>query len=1623
MPVTPAIAPGTTATANSSGALVTSIDIPRPASWARYDVVTVALTLNIPSGETITPPFGFRGVQMVSTGPEGVKIALFSSQGINYNAAVNAWQPVDLASLLTFTWSTPSAAAAIAIRMVNQDTDITSNFDSYYGTPTSAIPATWETPANTMYASWGGGYELVFFGGQGNGAISTPTGMTDPVGSTIIGTSPSGGTSNVFLGLKLAPGPTTDGTYVGGHSATATGVVGNKGGFIAALARQAPPLPATFKWRARVVDVDGVAPTSQSFTIALRELDLGQPAYVSYSVTGTNWTPLTQITADMVHRLDMGFRRHITVHYHRLFGSIGCFLVVNPTSASTLTRVEVEITDDSTNATFTDQARLWGQEFKLFGYVLDSGSNVPRRLVPENLTSNWRSNTVYQRRILTRVNTLLAGDYPPMLTKFTIADVFEQGDKDYDGLVEGYTILRRLGVNTNVVYGTNTTLGEARKRQAKDDATIPYFGTGQYNPPGYMPSYAITPAPPYPATPAGISSHINTIADSAVAAGYDLTKMRHWGMADEPNFYTQWLLDMMNNGMTYSTTINGVVYALAAPTTTPQWSAGQTGMRDTATWNASLAEFRDYLAARGLTPADVGHGSWSTVYPTGKSKLTGTLTQRTLAYWSLWWLTIDMHNNFARETTALESHFSNVRVAINSNNYSSRWLSNPPPGYVSTDDNSTSNFDWFMIGKLHSAGTTYSEMWLHDHQLDVNSQFASFLHGAAKRGTNMWSGTYMIMQVSGEIQTGIVRKQMQHIAWGGKTFYRYRLGPTLSDANDGYSETLMHSDHVVTDQADTIKVLGRAEYILGDAKPVAAQVAILHPRSSQPYDTLISNVPVYDTTQADMGAIVTTDYMAEAYDIALALIHANVAFEWISEDELNATALAQFQVLYLTEPCVPAEFHSAITTWVNAGGTLVTVPSAGSRDRYNTPNTTLYHLGGLAFPTRSRKELQWLYGTTGGGSVIINGAGGTYTWRAGSTSVIPATSIEDYRSVPTTVPGGATITATFDDNGAPAIIKLPVGTGWRYHMAFFLATSYYLDGASQMTGEIAYKPPTIWNTRARSWITEPVTGIAGIVQPVEVGVDIVEAHVLEPPISPNGASVVLVNHNPTSETIPLLRVRPSHTVAAVKKHRAATSNVAFTQTGDGITIASLPITDVEVLSLEFSTVPDVTAPTVTARSVNNATLTIAYDETLDAASVPATSAFAVTVAGSSRGVSSVNISGSSVSLILSSAVTPGQAVTVAYIVPGSNMIQDLAGNDAASYGAQAVTNNTAGDVTPPAVTARAIDGTTLTITYNETLDTASIPATSAFIPKVNGTARGISNVSVLASSVILTLTSAVLQTDTVTLSYTVPGVNPVQDAAGNNAPSYVDQSVTNNTSGAGGTSDWITSLTPGSIRFDSIAWAGQRFMVGASPLTVTALARWVVAGNTQNHVVKLVTTAGTDVAGGSAVIVTSGATAGTWKFTTLSAPVTLTANTEYSLVSAESSGDSWYDFNNTFVTTSVASPTGTTFNISASGGSYILAGSPGNAYVPTNFRYQSGTAPGDTTPPIVTSLSVNGSTLTIKYNEPLDSAFVPLTSQYTCKVAGVTRTVTNVGVSNDTVTLTLASPVTGGQSVTLSYTP
>ena len=99
----------------------------------------------------------------------------------------------------------------------------------------------------------------------------------------------------------------------------------------------------------------------------------------------------------------------------------------------------------------------------------------------------------------------------------------------------------------------------------------------------------------------------------------------------------------------------------------------------------------------------------------------------------------------------------------------------------------------------------------------------------------------------------------------------------------------------------------------------------------------------------------------------------------------------------------------------------------------------------------------------------------------------------------------------------------------------------------------------------------------------------------------------------------------------------------------------------------------------------------------------------------------------------------------------------------------------------PAPESATVDGTSLVLTHSEDLDTSSVPPASAYTIRVEPNGTTPSSVSVGTRTVTLTLATAVIDGQVVTVSYDVPASNPLQDISGRNAPDLNNFAVTNNT--------------------------------------------------------------------------------------------------------------------------------------------------------------------------------------------------------------------------------------------------
>lgn len=154
-----------------------------------------------------------------------------------------------------------------------------------------------------------------------------------------------------------------------------------------------------------------------------------------------------------------------------------------------------------------------------------------------------------------------------------------------------------------------------------------------------------------------------------------------------------------------------------------------------------------------------------------------------------------------------------------------------------------------------------------------------------------------------------------------------------------------------------------------------------------------------------------------------------------------------------------------------------------------------------------------------------------------------------------------------------------------------------------------------------------------------------------------------------------------------------------------------------------------------------------------------------------------------------------------------------------------------GDVTAPVLVSATVEDasdTLIVLTYNEALDTGSIPDIADFSITVNAGAATILSIDVVGSTVVLEIDTAVVFGDTLDIDY-VAGTNPIQDVAGNDAANLSGQVITNNVAGGGGGYD-----ADAAAYFAAVATAG----VTLSTPEKDAYNAWVLAEKSASRYTK-----------------------------------------------------------------------------------------------------------------------------------------------------------------------------------------
>ncbi len=674
--------------------------------------------------------------------------------------------------------------------------------------------------------------------------------------------------------------------------------------------------------------------------------------------------------------------------------------------------------------------------------------------------------------------------------KFVIVDRYIGLDHDRRAWSEGFQRLARAGFTALMVPPSE------KLRELFEQTGMKRIAWAVYAPPGYAFDYDPR------VNPESIERWAQSLAANYHKAGFQPQQMALFAMSDEPGWYYPSMFRALRR--------------------TPE----------------GLKRFRLYLQQRGLQPQDLGCRSWEEVFPLGPSGV-GALESKRLYYWTMRFFPWDSARHFARCSAALRRAFHEpMPVVTNWNFFAGRFF---VPGPVANNpdkthpDASMGGHDWYEYARLGGTNMLWTEDWFGDDRAYQWSFYLARLRTAA-RSAGLEFGSYVIPRTAGGRRRGITQKVLSIVGQGGKAIKYFVFGPEYVFPGNCYSERVQ----VLPEMVEAHRAIGRMEELLWPGRMPVPQVALLHSRSSQPWDALAAKsqkVQIQGATNTHMNAR-RTGYMAELFDLYLALQHANIPADVIDEDMLTAEGLKPYRVLYITGPDLPRSCQEEVVRWVRGGGVVVLVPGAAHWDRYHEPCRLIYQAAAIQsspVPRRFYANVRWEKSNGKG-----RGPWGEFS-DAGPRAKLSA-------------PEGKVL-ARFA-NGQPAVVVASLGQGQVVAFGWWPGLSYWKSWTRRRQGL-----PVGFSAAIRSWITWPVLKLAAVKPWVQCSVPLVEALVLK---SERGVVLTLLNWSGRPWSQVRLSVRLEFEPRRVEAFWA--KQVPIQRTPEGVEL-QVPLEEYELIGL------------------------------------------------------------------------------------------------------------------------------------------------------------------------------------------------------------------------------------------------------------------------------------------------------------------------------------------------------------------------------------------------------------------------------------------------------------------------
>jgi hypothetical protein len=376
---------------------------------------------------------------------------------------------------------------------------------------------------------------------------------------------------------------------------------------------------------------------------------------------------------------------------------------------------------------------------------------------------------------------------------------------------------------------------------------------------------------------------------------------------------------------------------------------------------AALRHFHGWLRAQNVRPTDLGVKALDEVVPIESPDV---LRQRqpqgpkaanrvfyytarfrqTAATERLRWLTESFHryaaaNILASSLVADHPYFAGSGLGMGMDEPNMAWGGHPL------------SLDWFDLARHRAVDVIGIEDWMGLQYMYgprytwEGFQLMGFQAAMVRSGSR--GEQPIIAWITPSDATNLALKTSSALAQGAKHFFYWTYGPTATSTENYWSDLRGEYDGIVR----MTRQLASAEHIIAPGVPRKTRVALLY------------------SISADLWQPWGYIHMLERRATYLALVHDQYLVDMLTEEDVAAGGLKDYDVLYTVDPNISARATTAIEQWVSGGGYLFGACGVASRDEFNEPGQGLAAVFGIEPAIRSevrpdeyrvRGSLNWI---------------------------------------------------------------------------------------------------------------------------------------------------------------------------------------------------------------------------------------------------------------------------------------------------------------------------------------------------------------------------------------------------------------------------------------------------------------------------------------------------------------------------------------------------------------------------------------------------------------------------------------------------------------------------------------